>query len=452
MSEQRFYDAVFFAEIENGRLSNAINITPQIQSDGDQYVTALSKDGNKMLLSKISSFDADIMISNYESRRWTKSRNIGKPVNSKYFESHACFSPDGNTIYFTSNRKESIGGMDIFVSSLNEDGEWSEPKNLGSTINTELNEETPFICEDGKTLYFSSQGHATIGGYDIFVSRLQESGTWTEPEALPYPLNTTDDDLFFHPLCDEIIGEEMAGYMTRIEEEGLGSGDIYKVKVIPYEEITEKEVEEEIEEVVETADETEAVTEAEPVEEPVEEVLEEPADVVEERTEEIIEEAVEKPEEEITEKPAEKPVIEEEKQDYTIKPVYFAFDSYELSPVAKTRIDDVAEMMKTYKEIKLEIQGHADAMGPEVYNQYLSEKRAEAVKDYLLSKGINPDRLSTKGFSENEPVAINTNPDGSDSFKGRKLNRRVEYDIDPGISEKVTIEDVPVPEDLKFEE
>ena len=87
MSEQRFYDALFYISIENGRLSNPINITPQIQSDGDQYVTALNHDGTKMLLTKISSYDADIMISNYEARRWSKSENLGKPVNSKYFES-----------------------------------------------------------------------------------------------------------------------------------------------------------------------------------------------------------------------------------------------------------------------------------------------------------------------------------------------------------------------------
>lgn len=432
MSEQRFYDAVFFMEIENGRFSNPINITPQIQSDGDQYVTSLSRDGTKMLLSKISSFDADIMISDYEARRWTRSRNIGKPINTKFFESHACFSPDGNTIYFTSNRRESLGGMDIFVSTLNEDGNWTEPLNLGETVNTDLNEETPFICEDGKTLFFSSQGHTSIGGYDIFVTRLQDDGTWTEPEPLPYPMNTTDDDLFFYPLCDDIVEDDISGYMSRIEPEGLGSGDIYKMTVIPYEEITEEEVEEEIEEVVEEeAEETVVEVEPEPREEPVEEVVEEQVEEKEE-VEEV---------EEVIEQPV-----------YTLKPIYFAFDSYELSSTAESRLDKLAETMKSYKEIKVELQGHADAMGPEVYNQYLSEKRAESAKDYLLARGISEERISTKGFSELEPVAINTNPDGSDSFRGRKLNRRVEYEIDPGIKETIIIEEVEVPEDLRIKE
>ncbi|MFW5820003.1 MAG: hypothetical protein ACOCWA_01835, partial [Bacteroidota bacterium] len=293
MSEQRFYDAVYFIEIENGRFSNPVNITPQIQSDGDQYVTSLSRDGSKMLLSKISNFDADIMISTYEGKRWTRSRNIGKPINSKFFESHACFSPDGNTIYFTSNRRESLGGMDIFYSKLNEKGKWSDPVNLGPVVNTELNEETPFICDDGKTLYFSSQGHTTIGGFDIFVTRLQEDGTWSKPEALPYPINTTDDDLFFYPICNEITGEEIAGYTSRIEQEGLGSGDIYKVKSMPYEEVAEEELEEKAEEITEEAEETVAAQEAEPLEEPVEETIEEQAEVKDEI--EDIEEVIEKP-------------------------------------------------------------------------------------------------------------------------------------------------------------
>jgi outer membrane protein OmpA-like peptidoglycan-associated protein len=384
------------------------------------------------------------MISNYEARRWTKSENIGKPINSKFFESHACFSPDGNTIYFTSNRRESLGGMDIFSSTLNEDGEWSEPVNLGQNINTGLNEETPFMCDDGKTLYFSSQGHSTIGGYDIFMSKLQDDGTWSTPEALPYPLNTTDDDLFFFPMCED----ELRGYMARHEEDGLGSSDIYELRVQPYEEITEEEVEEEIEEITEES-ETVAETEEEPQEEPVEEVAEEE---IEEVAEKEIEEVTEEQQEEITETEAEKPA-EADQPMYSLKPVYFAFDSYELSQSARSRLDEVAEMMKAYQEIKLEIQGHTDAMGPEVYNQYLSEKRAESAKDYLIEKGINPERLTAKGFSEEKPVALNQNPDGSDAFRGRKLNRRVEYDIDPGIvDDKVTIEEVPVPEDLKIDD
>lgn len=428
MSEQRFYDAIFYMEIVNRRFTNPNNITPQIQSDGDQYVTALSYDGTKMLLTKISSFDADIMISNYEARRWSKSENIGKPINSKFFESHASFSPDGKTLFFTSNRKESLGGMDIFYSELNEKGEWSEPRNLGSTINTSLNEDTPFMCRDGKALFFSSQGHETIGGYDIFYSLKDDEGNWTKPEPLPYPLNTTDDDLFFFPTCQE--GEGISGYMTLIEPDGLGSGDIYRVNLETPKLVAEEEMEEEVKEQIPEPEEVIEVVEP-PLVPDVEEI---------EQAEEMVEE--------VEEVVAEEPV--EEMRMYKVKPIFFRFDSYELSSNATEKLDEIAKVMTEFQQIKLEIQGHTDAMGPEVYNQYLSEKRAESVKNYLVSKGVEESRLTTIGLSENQPTAINTNPDGSDNFRGRKLNRRVEFELDPGILEQVEIEAVEVPDNLKI--
>ena len=104
MTQQKFYDAIYFMQWLNGRWTNPVNITPQIQSDGDQYVTSLSSDGKTMYLVKISNFDSDILISHFDNRTWSKSVNIGKPINSKFFESHACISPDGKKLYFTSNR------------------------------------------------------------------------------------------------------------------------------------------------------------------------------------------------------------------------------------------------------------------------------------------------------------------------------------------------------------
>jgi outer membrane protein OmpA-like peptidoglycan-associated protein len=431
MSEQRFYDAIYYMEIVNGRFTNPNNITPQIESDGDQYVTALSYDGTKMLLTKVSSFDADIMVSNYEARRWSKSENLGKPVNSKFFESHASFSPDGKTIFFASNRKESLGGMDIFYSELNEDGEWSEPKNLGPTVNTALNEDTPFMCRDGIALFFSSQGHETIGGYDIFYTVKDDQGNWTKPQSLPYPLNTTDDDLFFFPTC--IAGEGISGYMTLIEPEGLGSGDIYRVSLETPELAVEEEPEEPVIEVVEEEIAEEVIEVTEPALEPEVEKIEEAAEIVEKAEEVLAEETK-----------------QEEMRMYKVKPIFFRFDSYELSSNAIEKLDEIAEVMKSYEQIKLEIQGHTDAMGPDVYNQYLSEKRAESVKNYLVSKGVSESRLTTIGLSESLPAAINSNPDGSDNFLGRKLNRRVEFELDPGIMDEVEVEPVDVPENLKI--
>lgn len=407
MSAQRFYDAVYYVEISNGKWSNPINITPQIQSDGDQYVTSLSMDGTKMFLSRISIDDADIMMSTYGSMRWSKSKNIGKPVNSKYFESHASLSPDGKKLYFLSNRKESLGGMDIFVSDLLEDGEsWSEPINLGSTINTPLNEDSPFISSDGTTLYFSSQGHENIGGYDIFYSNLDENGNWAKPIPYPYPLNTTDDDIFFHPVED---GNK--GYMARLEDGGMGDNDIYFITIQP-EEVLAEEVTEDVADVGGNIDEDENIV--------VEEI-----DV----------------QEEVEVEPAVK---------YSIKPVFFGFDSYALSDIAKSKLDILSEVMQIFPKLKMEVNAHTDALGPIEYNQYLSLQRAKSVENYLTKKGLDNERLILNGFSENIPIAINKTAEGLDSSKGRQLNRRVEFKIISKRNEQVILEVIEIPDNLKI--
>ena len=405
MSEQRFYNAIYYVEFSGGKWSNPINVTPQIQSDGDQYVTSLSQDGSQMFLSRMNIDDADIMMSTYEGKRWSKSRNIGKPVNSKYFESHASISSDGKHLYFISNRKESLGGMDIFVSELLEDGEsWSEPVNLGATINTILNEDSPFISTDGKTLYFSSQGHENIGGYDIFYSKLDENDNWTEPVPYAYPLNTTDDDLFFFPVED---GNK--GYMARIEDDGMGKDDVYFLSLHSGESLAE-EVPDKIVEVVK---EEVAVKEV------------------------IIPEEIAKTEL--------KPAVK-----YSVKPIFFGFDNYSLSDIAKSKLDGLSEVMQVFPNLKLEVNAHTDAIEAVEYNQHLSMQRAKSVAKYLTEKGLDRERLILNGFSENKPIAINKSAEGLDSPKGRQLNRRVVFKIKSENIKQIIFEAIDVPEDLKI--
>ncbi len=422
VSEQKFYDAVYFVEKQGSRWANPVNVTPQIQSDGDQYVTSLSYDGTKMFLSKISNFDADIMVSEYRARTWSRSENIGKPINSKFFESHAFLSPDGNTLYFTSNRSESLGGMDIFFSRKMQNGDWGEPQNLGSTINTSLNEDSPFLTPDGKTLFFSSQGHTTIGGYDIFYSTLGDDGNWSEPVNLPFPLNTTDDDVFFYPLGKE---KDVQGYITRYDPEGIGSGDIYRVETLPTEDIALEEEETPIL----------GETEAQAVEE---------KDISEMDSEPIIPDTTV-----LTPVLVEEEIKEPEKLRFNIRPVFFDFDSYALNDIAKGRLNDLTEAMNEYPQLKIEVHGHTDSKGPDAYNQILSERRASEVIKYLVSKGIDRERLTLRAFSENKPAAMNTTPDGRDSVKGRMLNRRVEFRITTRPFEWIELEEVEVPDELK---
>lgn len=418
MSEQRFYDAIYFAEITNGSLSNAINITPQIQSDGDQYVTSLSYDGNTMYLSRIGIDDADIMTSTYVARRWTKSESIGKPINSRYFESHASISADGKRLFFLSNRKESLGGMDIFYSDLKDDGKsWSEPVNLGPTINTKLNEDSPFISLDGKTLYFSSEGHESIGGYDIFYSELDENNNWSTPVPYPYPLNTTDDDIFFFPFEDG-----QSGYMALIQPSGMGGDDIYTVSIVSDEEMAEQNLAEETEKIPEEVEVAEEVAE---VEEMVEETLTQETEIME--AEEVL------------------PAVT-----YHVKPVFFGFDSYALTSEAKAKLTVAKEVMIAFPDLKLQVSAHTDAIGSESYNQLLSSRRAKAVIDYLIESGVPENRLSLKAEGETNPVAANRTVDGMDSSVGRKFNRRAEFKILSGNYDQIILEEVVVPDNLKI--
>ncbi len=427
MSERKFYDAVYFVRKLNGRWTNPVNITPQIQSDGDQFVCSLSPNGKQMFLVKISNFDSDIMVSDYSGMTWSKSINIGKPVNSKFFESHASLSPDGTKLYFTSNRTGGYGEMDIYVSAKTPSGGWGEPVNLGKTINTPLNEDSPFLSKDGKKLFFSSQGHETIGGYDIFYSTLNDDGTWSEPVPEPYPLNTTDDDVFFFPIDD---GEQ--GYLTRYEPDGFGSGDIYEVQLNP--ETETAAIEHTEKDVVNDTPQVEETKVVENVEGNVAKTLKtEPAEEMVSGKNEIADAEEKLP-----------------SPTYFIKPIFFDFDSYALSDNARNKLADIKAVMDEYPDIRLEVLGHTDAIGSESYNQILSEKRASAVIKYLSGLGIPQSRMQFKGFSKDRPVALNRLPNGKDSKEGRQLNRRVEFKVTGTTKGDIVVEPINVPNDLKI--
>ncbi len=229
MNELKFYDAIFFSKKKDGEWMPPTNITPQIRSDGDQYTTGLSFNGNMLYLAKEDFFNSDIYYSEYERGRWSISQPLNKNINTKYWESHACISKDGKQLFFTSNRsdRDALGGMDVYVSYLDENGEWGSAQNLGPTINTEYNEETPFITPNGKRLYFSSQGHDNMGGYDVFYSEKGADGKWQKPKNIGYPISTTDDDLFFVP-----VGDGSHAYASQYKEDGYGKEDIYMVEIL----------------------------------------------------------------------------------------------------------------------------------------------------------------------------------------------------------------------------
>jgi outer membrane protein OmpA-like peptidoglycan-associated protein len=421
MNELPFYDAVYYSKYINGRWTSPINITPQIQSDGDQYVTCVSYDGAKLYLTKEDAFNSDIYTSDFVNGAWSKSVPLmGQDINTKYWESHASISKDGKTLYFTSNRKDGLGDMDIYKSQLLVSGQWGNPVNLGSLVNTALNEDTPFICENDSLLYFSSQGHKTMGGYDIFKAQLNKSGQWTEPQNLKYPLNSTDDDLFYYPWRNDRVG-----YISMIRPEGYGKEDIYAVQ--PYQDkplpiLLSEMIPEEA--VPVSAD----LSQPKPTETFIPSETVEPAESVE---------------------PKMAPVVAPPRN-VALTPVYFAFDSYQLSDADKLQLDKVLQLLKEYQNIRIKLAGHSDAKGPVDYNQKLSENRANSVKDYLVSKHIESGRIDAQGMGEQKFAAINSNPDGTDNPEGRKLNRRVEFEFIGLDNTLINITYPAIPENLRF--
>jgi hypothetical protein len=224
MVSLKFYDAVMFSKLVNGKWTSPVNITPELQSDGDFYISCLSADGKLLFLSKDDHTNSDIYVSSYNGTSWSKANKLNKNINTKYWESHGFVSEDGNQLVFASDRPGGFGGLDLYI-SRKVNGDWGPAVNLGPEINTEFNEDRPFLISNSKTLFFSSQGHENIGGYDLFRSDLQSNGLWSKPKNLGYPINTPDDEIFFMP-----IGDGKSGYYSKFKETGgFGKEDIYKI-------------------------------------------------------------------------------------------------------------------------------------------------------------------------------------------------------------------------------
>lgn len=223
----QFYDGVFFSEMtDEGEWSWPVEITPQILSDGDCYPVSLSYEGKELYLYKSDDLVGNIYVSRFAGGRWTPIRKLNENINTRYWESHASPSAEGNTLYFTSNRPGGFGGLDIYYSERKEDGEWGPAVNMGPVINTPYNEDTPFITEDGSTLYFSSYGHYNIGGYDVFYSTRLDNGNWAAPLNAGYGINTPDDDIFFVPL-----NKGINAYFSKFDDDGFGGMDIFRYEI-----------------------------------------------------------------------------------------------------------------------------------------------------------------------------------------------------------------------------
>ena len=223
MVSMKFYDAIMVTKLVKGKWTIPVNITPELQSDGDMFISCLSADGKTLFLSRDDNFNSDLYTSSFDGSKWQQTAKLNKNINTKYWESHGVVTDDGNKLIFASDRPGGYGGLDLYY-SVKVNGDWGPAVNLGPDINTPFNEDRPFII-NGQTLFFSSQGHENMGGYDLFKCEMQKDNKWTRPINLGYPLNTPDDNIYFMP-----VENGKAGYCSMYKEkEGYGNEDIYKV-------------------------------------------------------------------------------------------------------------------------------------------------------------------------------------------------------------------------------
>ncbi len=464
MAKKPFYAAIMMSEKVRGFWSEPVVLNPQVGSDGNLMVTGISRNGKELYLASDDPVNGDIYVSRFLDGKWKKAVPLGKNINSEYNETHASLSGDGQTLYFTSDRPGGQGGLDLYYSRLSNDGEWSGARNMGKTINTRYNEESPFTTRDGEILYFSSEGHAGMGGYDIFYSTRLPSNRWSSPANIGYPLSTTDDDLFFVPHENG----ETAYFSTILPE--TETRNIYAIRLT-------------------TDEKTEHITLYGKI------ILSDNIKVLDQSFRATIIDAEKKDtiasiqpdtlagtfEKELKPgmyrilasgsgyHPAFKEVRilpgqrqngirldigmvpeEVESGEYlVVKSIMFDFDEYDLSGDAIYEMEKLYQIMKKYPELYIEAIGHTDAIGSEEYNLKLSGLRARSVVNYLVNKGIDPERFVSKGVGESRNIARNITPSGKDLPEGRRLNRHVDIKILNQEKKNIVIQDILVPEHLR---
>lgn len=463
-SDYHFFEDIYISRTDaSGNWSSPINMGDPINSKFHDATVGLSPDGTRMLIFR----EGDLYECDLIGTTWSKPKKLNKNINTKYIETSASFSYDGKKLYFVSNRPDlSKGGMDIFVSEADEEGEWGEPKNLGFTINTEHDEEGVYIHPDGKTMYFSSRGHETIGGYDIFKSTLKD-GQWSIPENLGAPINTPDDDVFF-----VVNASGKRGYYASVKSDGNGEKDIYQVIMLGPEKpvllntennllasvkqpisnlVVEKEVEVESNELTLFKGKTLDAENKQAVGAKIEITDNELGEVITQFTSNdksgrfLVTLPAGKNygiavkaenylfHSENFDLPENQGYLEVEKDIYLkkLKPgekivlrnIFFDTDKATLRPESRRELENLTNLLKQNPSLKIEISGHTDNVGTATYNQQLSDKRAKAVVVYLTNKGINSSRLQHKGYGESQPIASN------DTDEGKQKNRRTEFKI-----------------------
>ncbi len=433
----------------------------ELNTEENEGAECISADGNLLLYTVCNRpgllGSCDIFFSQKKEGKWTTPRGF-TPISSPSWDSQPSISADGKTIYFASDRPGGFGGYDIWYISF-ENGKWSEARNIGKSINTPANDQTPFIHQDGVTLYFTSEGHPGMGGKDIYLSRKQADGNWAEPQNLGYPINTKDDE----GTVTVAIDGRTAYYARNINPTGVGIAnyDLYSfelpeaacaqpvtyAKATVFDQNTKLPLSNSSLEIMDLAQQKVMITsktddkgeflvclpygknyalnvskdkyifhsenfnltEKATLEKPF--LLEINLQPIKAETSQPMAEQG---------KPVEKP---KEDKAIVLKNVFFDTDKAILKSESFAELNKLKLFLSENPAIRIELRGHTDNQGSDAHNLDLSDQRAKAVRDFLVQKGINADRLQAKGFGETMPVESNETP------QGRANNRRTEFVI-----------------------
>ncbi len=367
---------------------------------------------------------------------WSKPKNLGQRINSDFWDSAPSIAPDGNSIYFASNRPEGYGGIDIYVAYKNEKGYWEEAINLGPTINTKGDDQTPFIHADNQSLYFSSNGRLGFGGSDIYVSRKKIDGSWTTPVNLGYPINTYDNEGSI-----AVASNGATAYIASDRLDSRGELDIYKITLAEntrayktwyikgqiIDAATKKTIPAELQ-IVDPASgypmmemqidsmgqfllalpyfDSLGLKINSPGHDYLSSIL--PIDSVKSMAGKTFDFAL---------MPIEKIFTK------TFNQVYFETNAAVLQAISNNELDALVRYLKTTLNAQILIEGHTDNTGTTAQNNLLSLQRANAIGDYLVQKGIAANRIQRKGLGSSMPIADNK------TAAGRAKNRRTSFTI-----------------------
>jgi outer membrane protein OmpA-like peptidoglycan-associated protein len=465
--DNMYFEDIYSATRSDSGWGNVKNVGPPVNTDGHDATIGISIDGQKLFMYRDDKGDGNIYTSDLQGDKWMAPVKLNENINSSKWEGSVSESADGNTLYFSSEREGGFGGKDIYKSKKLPNGQWGKATNMGPSVNTPFDDDAPFIHPDGITLYFSSQGHSSMGGFDIFYCSLNDSGNWSKPVNMGYPINTTDDDIFYFPTADN-----RRAYYSSFRSDGYGEKDIYMLTLPEKTEAPLAVYSGEMTSVLGGVPEGATITVKDNATGEVVGIYtpnsstgkylfilppgknyniayeaegylfqSENLDVTDSSSYRLIHKAIE-----LT------PLRVGEKT--TLKNIFFASGSALLKPESKPELIKLELLLKKHSKIIVRINGHTDSQGADEMNMKLSQKRAESVRDYLMNEcNIPAERVRALGFGPKMPVAINKNKDGSWNRAGMALNRRIEFEIlsiDGKVAEKS--DEILVPDPLKLKE